>query len=265
MISAEHLKKCRLLADRWLTIKQPIAYLGILILAECLTTLVDARLGLFVHCALLGGLLYHSTVSASVLTQRLLLSLTVLPMIRIVSVSLPLSEVNLIYWYFIISIPLFVSILIVRRSLDISWAVLGLVFPTPKAIFQQVLIASTGVVFGYLEHQILKPEGLIRPLEWNKLILPALILLICTGFLEELVFRGIMQKTAVAVFSQFGIIYVAVAWAALHIGYQSILDLAFVFGVGLFFGFCVYRTGSIAGVSVAHGITNIMLYLVLPI
>jgi uncharacterized protein len=50
----------------------------------------------------------------------------------------------------------------------------------------------------------------------------------------------------------------------LHLGYHSALDMAFVFGVGLFFGFVVDRTQSILSVTLSHGLTNIMLFLVVP-
>jgi len=94
--------------------------------------------------------------------------------------------------------------------------------------------------------------------------LPALILLFSTGFLEELLFRGIMQRTATETLSQFGLVYVALVFAALHIGYKSIPDLIFVFTVGLFFGWTVQKTHSILGVTLAHGLTNIILFLVIP-
>jgi membrane protease YdiL (CAAX protease family) len=50
----------------------------------------------------------------------------------------------------------------------------------------------------------------------------------------------------------------------LHVGWLSILDLLFVFSIGLFFGFVVLKTGSIMGVSISHGITNVVLFLVAP-
>jgi membrane protease YdiL (CAAX protease family) len=61
-----------------------------------------------------------------------------------------------------------------------------------------------------------------------------------------------------------GILYVAALFAVLHFGYRSVLDVLFVFGVGGLFGWIVARTGSLVGVTLAHGLTNIMLFLVMP-
>ena len=49
----------------------------------------------------------------------------------------------------------------------------------------------------------------------------------------------------------------------LHLGYRSAWDIVFVFGVAIFFGYLVRRTRSIVGVTLSHGLINILLYLVL--
>jgi membrane protease YdiL (CAAX protease family) len=57
---------------------------------------------------------------------------------------------------------------------------------------------------------------------------------------------------------------VALFFGVLHVGYQSLVDVIFVTGVGLLFGWIVLRTRSIIGVTLAHGLTNIMLFLIMP-
>ena len=53
-------------------------------------------------------------------------------------------------------------------------------------------------------------------------------------------------------------------FAIMHMGFHSVLDVLFVFGVAMFFGWVVKKTGSLLGVTLAHGLTNIMLFLVFP-
>ena len=84
------------------------------------------------------------------------------------------------------------------------------------------------------------------------------------GFGEEFIFRGVLQRSAVEAFNGWGVIYASLLFATLHMGFLSWLDVAFVFVVALFFGWVVQKTGSILGVTLAHSITNIMLYLVAP-
>jgi membrane protease YdiL (CAAX protease family) len=74
-----------------------------------------------------------------------------------------------------------------------------------------------------------------------------------------------MQRSAVeALGPRVGVLGVNAVFAVLHVGWLSILDLLFVFSIGLFFGFVVLKTGSIMGVSISHGITNVVLFLVVP-
>jgi hypothetical protein len=125
-------------------------------------------------------------------------------------------------------------------------------------------VALSGLLFGVIEYLILAPEPMVTELTWQEVWLPALIFLMCTGFVEEFIFRGVLQRTAVEVFGGWGIIYVSLLFAVLHMGFLSLIDVVFVFFVALFFSWVVKKTGSLLGVSLAHGITNIILYLVVP-
>lgn len=238
-----------------------LAYLGAIVSAEVLTTLIDARAGLVLNSLLLAALLVHAALVWEQPAHRLLVPLAFAPLIRLLSLSLPLAAFPLVSWYAITSVPLFVAVVLAARPLGFSWSGLGL---NPRRLPIQVPIVLSGLVFGFVEYVILQPDPLAEALTWQQLWLPALILLVSTGLLEELIFRGLMQSTAVEVLGRFGLLYVALIFAVLHIGYQSPLDVAFVFAVGLFFGWVVFKTGSIVGVSLAHGLTNIMLFLVMP-
>ncbi len=61
-----------------------------------------------------------------------------------------------------------------------------------------------------------------------------------------------------------GIVYVSLLFSIVHLIHRSAIDIACVFVITLFFGWVVKKTGSLFGVTLAHGITNIMLFLVLP-
>jgi hypothetical protein len=173
-----------------------------------------------------------------------------------------MSSFPMVYWYFIVSVPLFIAAGLVLRTLKFSTAMLGL---NLKALPLQILVALTGLTLGYLEYRILEPEPLARSTAFSEIWLPMLILLVCTGFAEELIFRGMMQRTATETLGQlYGILYVSAIFAVLHMGYQSLTEILFVFGVALFFGLARTVTDSILGVTMAHGLTNIFLFLALP-
>jgi membrane protease YdiL (CAAX protease family) len=238
-------------------------YLGVLTIAEALTTLIMPQEGLAVHGILLTILIAHTALVWGHPSSRLILTLAFAPLIRMVSLFLPLANFPIVYWYFIVSVPLFAAAIAALRTLRFSRKDIGLIF---NKIPIQIPVILTGLSLGYLEYRILQPASPLAPeFSFGAIWLPALILLICTGFAEELIFRGLMQKAATEQLGGFwGIVYVAALFAVLHMGYQSLADVGFVFVAALFFGLVAAYTGSIVGVSIAHGLTNIILYLTMP-
>jgi membrane protease YdiL (CAAX protease family) len=238
-----------------------LGYLGAIGVAELLVTYVEPRLGMVVHCGVLLGLLFHSSRARGRATPAFLVSLAFAPLIRILSLSLPLTEFPLVYWYLLTSVPLFAAAWVAGRALGYDWGRLGLHL---RGLPLQALIGLTGAAFGALEYLILRPEPLVPALRWADLWWPALVLLVSTGLLEEVIFRGLMQRAAGNVLGRWGMLYVALLFAVLHVGYRSLVDVLFVLGVGLFFGWTVERTRSLVGVTLSHGLTNIVLFLVMP-
>ena len=139
-------------------------------------------------------------------------------------------------------------------NLRLSWRSLPL----------QLLIGITGILLGYIEYLIPHPEPLVGAPRWALTWLPVMILLIFTGLLEEVIFRGMMQTSSLQYFGWWGILYVAILYAIMHLGYWSLLNFLFVFAVAISFGIIVRKTGSIVGVSLSHGLTNVSLYLLFP-
>jgi hypothetical protein len=126
-------------------------------------------------------------------------------------------------------------------------------------------VGLTGIIFGLVEYGILQPEPLAQELSWRALWLPVLVLVLGTGLAEEFTFRGVIQSTATGALGKAGVLYVALVFALLHLGYKSLADLLFVFGVGLIFGYVVLKTRSILGVTLSHSLTNVTLFLLAPL
>ncbi len=239
----------------------PLFYLIAITGAELLTALVNPLLGVILHIIIMVSLIIHASLMVKGLNRELYLTLSLVPMIRLLSLSMPLINFPQIYWYAIIAVPLLIAVYMLMKKLGYTRNDVGLNF---HKLPYQILIALFGVPLGIAEYYILKPVPLISSFSWQSLILPALILLVCTGFVEELCFRGVIQHAAEDSLKKWGVVYVAGIFAVMHIGYLSILDVLFVLGVGLIFGILVKKTGSISGVTMAHGIANILLYLVVP-
>ena len=240
-----------------------IFYLFLIVLAETVTSFIDPSYGLFIHSILLVSLLtlsafWHKTNSAS----NLFLCLSIAPLIRIFSLSLPLAYFPPYAWYLLAGIPMLIAAITIMRLQNLRLKDVGITLKKPII---QLAIMLTGIPFGILEYFILRPDPLAAGLSTVDLVFLATGFILATGFVEELVFRGVFQNNAVEVLGKkAGLIGVTAVFAALHIGWLNTFDVAFVFAIGLFFGVLTLKTGSIAGVSLSHGLTNVFLFLVMP-
>jgi membrane protease YdiL (CAAX protease family) len=237
-------------------------YMVVITTAEATTTFLSPRLGLVIHGILLVLILLHTGLGASTSQRKFLLALALAPLIRLMSLSMPLLQFDTMLWYMIIGLPLLISAMVVYRLSGYKPGQVGL--GLGKNLPLQLAVAVAGVGLGYLEYLILRPEPLAESFSLESLWLPALILLVFTGFLEEWIFRGLMQRAAVSVLQKIGPWYISLMFAVLHIGYRSWVDLIFVFLVGFGFSLVAQRTHSLLGVTLAHGLTNISLFLVFP-
>jgi membrane protease YdiL (CAAX protease family) len=238
-----------------------IGYLLLLSIAEFLVAMKAPQLGLILHCIILTTLLLQSSFTNQIDQRRFLLALSLAPLIRMISLLMPFKLFPTIYWYAVVAVPLFVAAFLIARTAHITRQMTGMVL---SSLPMQLLVGLSGIILGFVEYVILRPAPLIPALRWDLFLIPALILFVFTGFLEELIFRGLLQSTALPFLRQYAIPYIAGVFAVLHLGYRSVPDFVFVFGVALFFGYIVKRSGSIVGVTIAHGLINILLFLVFP-
>jgi len=230
--------------------------------AELITVLIDPMGGMIIHLVLLVLLILSSAMDSNQPSHRLFLAMTLVPLTRIVGLSMSLPLFSEIYWYLLTSIPLLVGILVIIRILNLQPRDIGL---TLRRIPIQGLIALAGFSLGGIAYLILRPEPLIPTLGWPDIVAPSLILLIATGFVDEVAFRGVMQNVSIQALGRWGWVYIAVLYSMLQIGELSALHWLFVLLVALIFGWLVKRTGSILGVSLAHGLLNIGLFLIFPL
>jgi hypothetical protein len=254
-------KRGRLKLTR-LEITSLIIYLLALITAESTILFHNISFGLSLEAVILFALLIHSSLTKGYNLSILLRSMMALPIIRIIGLSIPLLQIPTLYWFPIIAIPLFATSFTIMRSQGLSRRNVGLIWGN---IPLQLLIGSTGILLGCIEYTILQPKPLIAVLNPETLIFASIILIISTGLAEELLFRGILQKNAQNVLGPlYGLLYTALLFTALHIGWNSFPDLLFVFSVGLFYGIVFYKTKSILGTTLSHGISNSFLFLIVP-
>lgn len=235
-------------------------YLALFADAEMATYFIDEWVGMLLHFTILIMLLFNGATVGEPSWRQFFLALGLVPLIRITSLAVPVEEISEIYWYIIIAIPIFTGSIMVMRSLEFDFADVGF---NGRLWFLQLLVGIGGIGLGAIDYFILEPDSLISSLTFQEVLIPAIILIVCTGFLEELVFRGIMQRSMQTIW-KWGWVYVAFVYAVLQIGFESAPHVLFTLGVMLYFGWIVKKTGSIVGVSLAHGFLNVGLFLIFP-
>jgi membrane protease YdiL (CAAX protease family) len=91
-------------------------------------------------------------------------------------------------------------------------------------------------------------------------------LFIATGLMEELIFRGLLQKKSTDILGVWpGIFFITLIFAVLHIGNLSLLDVLLVFSIGGLYAVVVKTTKTVIGVSISHTVVNVFLFIICPL
>ena len=170
-----------------------VIYLLLIAGAE-VSIIYTSAFGIAFHVAILFSLLISSVLTKNSTFADFLLAFTIVPLIRILSLSMPLTHLAYIMWFLLISIPIFIAIFACMMLQKLSLKNVGITFPKAKDLPIEIGVVLLALPTGVLEYYLLKPEPLLYELEPALLIASVLIIIICTGFVEELTFRGLLLK-----------------------------------------------------------------------
>lgn len=153
-------RELKLAILQWIkpAVKMPLLYLFYLaafIIVEFITHYINVSSGIILNFTILLMLIINSVVVSEEAHRKLMLALGLVPLIRIISLTMPVVEISEIYWYIIIAIPVFIGIVTITRNLHYSFNDIG--FNGRKPLIQ-VLIAVIGIGLGMIDYIILKPE-----------------------------------------------------------------------------------------------------------
>ena len=260
-----------------------LPYLSALAVAEVLTAQHQLA-GVAVHLTLLFVLVLHSSL-APVRDRPLLLALTLAPLLPVVALALPLAGRPALAGLLFPALPVLVGAVAVARRLGLSRSDLGL---RPGALPQQVAVGLTGIPLAAAVYAAFRPPALATASAAGGVWLPLVGVLLVTGFLEEFVFRGVMQAPARRRLGAAGLVLVSAVCAVLTSGAVPavaarfaagaggggvsweawavlLAPLALSFAVSLLFAAVVARTGSLLGAAIAHGLANAGAFLLIPL
>jgi CAAX protease family protein len=233
-------------------------------------------IGLGIHILLLFSLMFLSVLlqSKDAALSSLLVAVSLASLVRVFSLAVPrfpffgnpvTDPTNTLPWLALVSVPLLISVVAVAYVQGLGPWDLGLWITDGREAVRQIAIALAGIPFGLLEYAILAPRAWISDLSLGSFLAGAIVVFLATGLSEELIFRGILLKRAVAALgAREGLLYVTVIFTSLHIYFLNGWDLVFVFAVGLSYGIAVLKTKNLWGVILSHSLGNVILYMVAP-
>ncbi len=237
-------------------------YLVAIAAAETLTVYLYPLAGVISYSLILIAFIVQSVFIADSSKRNLVLALSMVPLVRIMSIALPLGQLSLVFRFPLIYAPLLAAAIAVMLVTGLKPTEVGLNLRYwPLQIIGGII---SGAAIGLTEYLIIGTSPLINTFSLQSVWLPALVLIVTTGLVEELIFRGILQKLSERAMGRQGIIFVSLIFAVLHLGFYSWGDVVFVFFVALFFAATVKRTGSLLGAILAHGTANAVLFLIAP-
>jgi membrane protease YdiL (CAAX protease family) len=221
----------------------------------------NAQAGVILHFTLFWSLIVISYFNFKDPASRLYLSLGLIPLIRVISVSMPLNGLSPVFWYLIISVPLFFSALSAAKLAGLDYKEIGL---TVGKLPMQLATALIGFPLGFIGYFALQ-QSVELPFQISGVWYSPMIIILCTGFIEEFIFRGVIYKTALEIMSSGkSTLLVSFINAVMNIPNLSFNQVAYSFLLALLFTKIYDRQESLIGVSLLHGIVNITILMICP-
>ena len=187
------------------------------------------------------------------------LTLTLVPLLHVLSLGLPLERLSSYFWSFLVCVPAFAAVTVVIRQLGFAPSELSLAM---ERIPQQTVVGLLGIPIGGVVFLLLRPSYPLAETPVESVI--AVLSLCLAGVLDEVIFRGVLQETALVALGERGVIYTSALYAILQIETRSLTTVIVAFIMSMGFAWYVRRTRTVVGVAVMHSLANVVVYLVLP-
>jgi len=190
--------------------------------------------------------------------------LLLLPLFRLLNVSMPIFFTVSLYSYPLIYAPMFLPIYLIMKDGFLSRLEAGITF---KGFwFYLPLAVAVGFSLGWGEYNVLRPAMLLPNVNVENVLILSIIMILFVGLVEEFVFRSALQTVLEArMGSAAGLLTASVIFGFMHSGYRLPQELIYVSFAGVVFGLLFWMSKSLPVIAVAHGVTNISLFLVAPL
>lgn len=238
----------------------PIICIG---LAELLIFAGRIELAILVHIGVLIALSLSDMIIKDVKVYRIYQALMLLPILRLVNLSMPVFFKTTLYTYIFVYAPLLVPLIIIVFNQRSSFERLG--FTSKNLPAYIVLSIPLGFLLGLGEYLTIHPGYLIQDLSIENLLKLTFIMVFFVGLVEEIIFRSLLQnRLEDALGMKEAVLIAGILFGLMHSGYGTFHEVLYTGFVGLFMGFAFYKTRSLPFVTILHGLVNVFLFGLLP-
>jgi len=211
------------------------------------------------HFATLIGCLY--LIQRAETDVPVVMVFALVPLFRLVNLGMPVFFQLTVYWFPLIYGPLIPAVVMVDNMTDID---------VPMGLKRGVLLGPftipIALVLAEVESAIIQSEALIP--EWSivQLLMITVVMVGFVGFVEEYLFRGLLQRGLEDRFGRLpGLVLASAIFGLMHSGYGLYGEVVFAGVIGFVFGVIYDYTDSLVLITLAHGFLNVFLFAVLPI
>ncbi len=238
----------------------PLLFVLLIALGELLLFWGHMEAAMVVHGINLIGLV----LLTAFMEDRIYQALMLLPLFRLLNVAMPVFFELTLYSYALVYIPMFIPAYLIIKEKRLSYEKMGLT--TAGFLTYLPTAVALGLLMGWGEYQVLHPQMLTPGQDLMSLVKLSLIMIFFVGLIEEFVFRSVLQTVLVDRMGLVkGILGASLLFGMMHSGYGMFSELIFVFFAGIVFGIFFLKTNSLPLVALSHGVTNISLFMVVPV
>ncbi|MGA9098631.1 MAG: CPBP family intramembrane glutamic endopeptidase, partial [Methanotrichaceae archaeon] len=232
----------------------------LILLAEGLIFVGDMSAALTVHALNLIILI----LSSIYIENRIYPALMLLPLFRLLNIAMPVFFTLTLYSYTFVYAPMFIPIYYIIKERMFKFSEIGL---TARDFWLFLPLAiATGVAIGWGEYQVLHPGVLVPDYSIKNILVLSITMIFFVGIVEEFVFRCSLQTVMEERLGPVtGLLATSIIFGFMHSGYHLPLELVYVSFAGVIFGLLFWLSKSLPVIALTHGITNIALFLVVPV
>lgn len=238
----------------------PVVCIGI---AELLIFAGRMKIAIWIHIGVLIALSLSDIVVKNLKVYRIYQALMLLPILRLVNLSMPVFFNTTLYTFVFVYAPLLVPLGIIVMSQRSSFEHIGITAKNLPAYI--ILSIPLGFLLGLGEYLTIRPGYLIQDFSIGNLFLLTFIMVFFVGLVEEIIFRSILQtRLEDALGVKEAVLIAGLLFGLMHSGYGTFHEVLYTGFVGLFMGFAFYKTRSLPFVVVLHGLVNVFLFGIFP-